>query len=197
MERVEDECAHVEREQEGGWQIEEESRGCWGREKRIAEADDFFLWPSRMLNGNAAGRSWGCTSEWYIFTCALNTCAFIWQDQIVAADTKQVGDKRCCESLFCHIRSRKCQRERASSGDDRPLLSSGMQQWSCTGSLLNPFHVPMRRNMTLCLPTAFFSWKLSAKQWQDAHMPSPAHRSRSWWQKNTPQSRKPSLCQWS
>lgn len=83
---------HVGLEEEGGWQ-KEKSRGCWGREKRIAEANEFFLWPSRILNDSAAGRSWGCTSEWYIFTCALNPPALIWQDQIVAADTKQAGDR--------------------------------------------------------------------------------------------------------
>lgn len=49
-----------------------------------------------------------------------------------------------------------------------------MQQWSCTDSFLNLLHFPMLRNMKMCLPTAFFSYKLIDKQRRDAHMPSTA-----------------------
>ncbi len=51
-------------------------RGCWGREARIAEADDFFLWPSRILNDSAAGRSWGCTlfRMIYLYMCSQLPC---------------------------------------------------------------------------------------------------------------------------
>ena len=69
----------------GGTKGGEESKGCRGREERIAETYDFFLWPSTMLDDSAAGRSWGCgpcSSHWYLVSLHVPSTPLHWSAEI-------------------------------------------------------------------------------------------------------------------
>lgn len=142
--------ATLERGREDGESCIRESRwgwgclGCWGRQERIAEADAFFFWPSRILNDRAAGRRWGSALQ--NATCALDSSALIWEDRRAAAETRRAaGDS--CYSLFSHFRSRTCSKGNYWRRYDSALLWGGMQQMY--GMDLDLFYFATLRN---CLP---------------------------------------------